>query len=451
MPKITDTPESRKRPKTSHAEPPTEEEERVLIEALERLERQEGRQPLALVRDSDEHWESGLRFNKNGMTRDPGNAALILANDPAWASLAYDEFTGREVCPSVPPLTGLAAPTTPEGLEIYITHWLAMRYRQSFSQETVRGAIHYASRRRSFHQVRDYLETLEWDGVERIGSWLSTYLGAENTEANAAIGRMWLISGVARAYVPGAKADHMLVLEGDQGTRKTTALEALCSPPWFQPDLGDLRNKDSQLTLKGKWVVCMDELHSLKSSDVTEIAKNYLTRTVDKYRPPYGRHEIEQPRSCIFAGTTNADTYLTDPTGNRRFWPVGVALCKPIDLEAIKADRDQLWAEAKAAYQSGEQWWPNKELQRCLTELTELRTEGDEWEGKVASYVLGYLESYVTIGGILTSLGIEPADWSRREQTRVGLILKRLKWSKQQSWNGGKRERRFYPPTPLLS
>jgi putative DNA primase/helicase len=391
-----------------------------------------------------EEWKAGLRYNDKGLTKDPGNAALILANDPDWAGLRFDEFTGKEVCSAFPRLAGMPEPTTPEGVELYVTHWLAKARHQTFSTEAVRGAIHFAAHRRSFHQVRDYLETLAWDGKKRIGTWLTVYLGAQDTAASQAMGRMWLISAVARAYKPGSKVDHMLVLEGSQGARKTTALEALCSPAWFQPELGDLKHKDAQSALKGKWVVCMDELHSLRSSDVTELAKNYLTRTVDKYRPAYGKHDIEQPRSCVFAGTTNADTYLTDPTGNRRFWPVAVTDCKP---DAIRADRDQLWAEAKEAYLSGEQWWPSKEQQREFSDVTEQRTQGDEWDKSVGAYVAGY--DSVAVSEVLSHLGLEPKDWDMRHQQRVGKILTKLGWHRKQVRNGAKREWRYYQLAPV--
>ncbi len=389
-------------------------------------------------------WRAGLRNTDKGLTKDPGNAALILANDPAWQSLRFDEFTGREVCPSPPPLAGMPMPTSPEGFELYAGHWLAKRWHQTFAPEHVRAAIHFAARQRPYHQVRDYLDVLAWDGKRRLSQWLHIYLGATDTEAHEHMGRMWLISAVARAYKPGSKADHMLVLEGDQGARKTTALEALCSPSWFQPELGDLRNKDSQLTLRGKWIVCMDELHALRSADVTELAKNYLTRTVDKYRPPYGRHEVEQPRSCIFAGTTNAEAYLTDPTGNRRFWPVRVAQTHQVDLAAITRDRDQLWAEAVAAYESGESWWPSRDQQAMFTMLTDERTQGDEWDTRIEVYLKGY--DSVSIGEVLSHLGFEPADWEPRHQLRVSKALKQAKWKRQQVRTDNRREWRYTRP-----
>lgn len=391
-----------------------------------------------------EEWKAGLRYNDKGLTKDPGNAALILANDPAWASLRFDEFSGRETCSHPPPLAGMPVPTTPEGFELYAGHWLAKRWQQTFAPEHVRSAIHFAARQRPYHQVRDYLDGLAWDGTRRVDRWLHTYLGAEPTPATEAIGRMWLISAVARAYVPGAKADHMLVLEGSQGARKTTALEALCSSSWFQPELGDLRNKDSQLTLRGKWVVCMDELHALRSADVTELAKNYLTRTVDKYRPPYGRHEIEQPRSCIFAGTTNADAYLTDPTGNRRFWPVRVAVSHPVDVASLTTDRDQLWAEAVALYQDKQPWWPDRTLASTLADLTDDRTQVDEWDAKVAGYLAGY--DSVSVGEILAHIGLDTKDWEPRHQLRVSRLLSRFGWKRRQSRAFGKREWRYHKP-----
>jgi putative DNA primase/helicase len=391
----------------------------------------------------EDGWRTSLRQTKHGVTKDPANAALILTNDPAWQGLKFDRFTGREVASRLPNIPGMPEVTTPDGLELHAAQWLALEYGQTFPLESVRGAIAAAARTRPYHQVWSYLAGLEWDGQKRISGWLATYLGAQDSPTVQAIGRMWLISAVARAHKPGAKVDHMLVLEGDQGARKTTALEALCGEAWFQPELGDLRNKDSVVTLQGRWIVCMDELHALRSVDVIELAKNYLTRTVDKYRPPYGRHTVEQPRSCVFAGTTNADSYLSDPTGNRRFWPVKVGQTHKVDLDAIRADRAQLWAEAKEAYRSGEQWWPTKELQDSLTELTEERTHGDTWLPIIQNDIRG--REFTTVGLCLDAVGVKLADQKHGEQIRVAKLLTKLGWERYRAREGEARHWRYRP------
>jgi putative DNA primase/helicase len=388
-----------------------------------------------------EEWKAGLRYNDKGLTKDPGNAALILANDPDWVGLRFDEFTGQETCINLPRLAGMPKPTTPEGVELYATHWLAKARHQTFSTEAVRAAISLAARQRPYHAVRDYLDGLAWDGKRRIQTWLTDYLSIPDTPTVQAIGR---ISAVARAYKPGSKVDHMLVIEGDQGASKTTALDALASTEWFQPELGDLRNKDSLIALKGKWIVCMDELHALRSSDVTELAKNYLTRTVDKYRPPYGRSEIVVPRSCVFSGTTNAEAYLTDPTGNRRFWPVRIPKGVQIDPEPIRRDRDQIWAEATQAYLGRERWWPTREMQTDLAELTHERTKGDEWEEHVHDFIKGRVS--VSLGEVLVSMMVERKDWDQRVQNRVSAILTASGWVRRRFYINGARPWRYVPP-----
>lgn len=456
MPKLPEDPKANQSPKsakTPRQTPPVDD-------SYDWLDGERGDLPVTLERSAeivpirpgltqDTSWQLGLREyrGKNGqavgITRDAGNAALILANDPAWSGLRYDSFRGQEVYADLPPLDRFPMPSTPEGLELYVGHWLATKWQQTFSVEAVRGAISAACRQRPFHPVREYLEALTWDGESRLSGWLSAYLGATDSPTHQAIARMWMVSAVARAYQPGSKADHMLVLEGDQGAGKTTALEALCSPAWFQPELGDLRNKDSQLTLRGKWIVCMDELHALRSADVTELAKNYLTRTIDKYRPPYGRHEVEQPRSCVFAGTTNADAYLTDPTGNRRFWPVRVGKEKPVDIEAIKRDRDQLWAEAKEAFLGKEQWWPSKELSKALSALTFERTQADVWEDLIADELRG--RDWITVTACLEKCGLKPGDFGRAEQMRVSKLLVGLGWERYRHVDAGRQEWRYRP------
>ena len=392
--------------------------------------------------DPGKEWTRGLRYGSQGaLSKDPGNAALILANSPEWASLHFDDFAHRVRCDTFPVVPGLVAPTENEDLNLFASQWLAKNWHQTFAKDAVRDALRYAARARPHrHQVRDYLNALAWDGVRRVETFLSVYLGADDTEINRAIGRMWLVSATARAHDPGAKVDHMLVLEGAQGARKTSALEALCGDAWFQPELADLRNKDSQVALCGKWIVCFDEMHALRSPDVLELAKNFLTRRIDKYRPPYGEHEIERARSCVFAGTTNSAQYLHDPTGNRRFWPV---LVGAIDVAAIRRDRDQIWAEANEMRRGGVQWWPTPEVQALLVGVTENRTHQDTWSEMIASYISSI--DWTSIELCLTHLGFERKDHQPRDLTRVAKILIELGWERYQDREGGRRCWRYRP------
>ena len=226
------------------------------------------------------------------------------------------------------------------------------------------------------HPVRERLNGLKWDGTARLDSWLTDYLGvepatgydAEKSQAHrytSEVGLRWLISAVARVYQPGCKADHCLILEGPQGVGKSTAAATLAlEDAWFADEIADLGTKDSAQDLRGKWIIELGELSALKRGEIERV-KAFMSRKVDHYRPSYGRRSQDFPRQCVFIGITNADAYLGDETGGRRFWPVKVG---KIDLEKLKADREQLWAEAVAAYRAGEKWWLDKATEALARE-----------------------------------------------------------------------------------
>ena len=220
--------------------------------------------------------------------------------------------------------------------------------------------------------------------MPRIETWACRYLGAEDTAFNRSVGALWLISAVARIFRPGVKADHMLVLEGPQGARKSTALKILAGEDWFTDELPDLGSKDAAMHMQGVWIIEIAELDAIGKAEVSRI-KAFLTRTTDRFRPPYGRYTIEVPRQCVFAGTVNPDTYLRDETGNRRFWPVR---CGTIDIDALARDRDQLWAEAVARFRAGAIWWlDTPELIAAATAEQEKRYQADAWDDLIANWI----------------------------------------------------------------
>ncbi len=196
-----------------------------------------------------------------------------------------------------------------------------------------------------------------------------------------------LISAVARGFEPGWKADCCPILEGEQGIRKSTALRILAEP-WFTDEIADLGSKDTALQTRGVWVIEIAELDSMSRSEIGRI-KAFMSRAIDRFRPPYGKRLITSPRQCVFAGSVNHGTYLRDETGGRRLWPVE---CKAavIDTDGLAVILDQLWAEATYLYFQGRPWWLDSvQRNREAAEEQAERYEGDPWEESILKWVEG--------------------------------------------------------------
>jgi predicted P-loop ATPase len=264
------------------------------------------------------------------------------------------------------------------------------------------------------------------------------YLGAEDTEYSRAVGSRWLVSAIARVLRPGAKADCCLILEGAQGIRKSTALRTLAGE-YFTDELADLGSKDAAMQTRGVWIIELSELDSLSHSEVARI-KAFMSRTTDRFRPPYGMRLVESPRQCVFAGTVNHSTYLRDETGGRRFWPVA---CGRIDVNALARDRDQLWAEAKARFDAGVVWWlETVELVQMAADQQVDRYEGDPWEEVIAPWVES--QSSVSISEVLEKcLQKLQALWTQTDKNRAARCLRALGWERYRERHGSRLEWRY--------
>lgn len=245
-------------------------------------------------------------------------------------------------------------------------------------KENTFDALHSLCVENAFDPVVDYLAALKWDGKARLDNWLTYYLGADDSAVNRAFGRKTLIAAVRRARRPGCKFDNILTLEGGQGTGKSSALRILATDDdaFTDQDMLHLDAKSQKEALAGKWIVELAELAGMRRADAEKV-KAFASRTHDRARAAYARFTDDQPRRCIMVGTTNAEEYLSDPTGNRRFWPVRTGT---IDLEALRIDRDQLWAEAAVLEHAGESLFLDEDLWGLAADEAAKRLETDPWE-----------------------------------------------------------------------
>jgi Virulence-associated protein E len=396
-------------------------------------------------------WLARCQVDSNGNpVPNFANAMIGLREDGELSeAFAYDELLcGSVLVRQLPGRQGehrqLPSPTT--DLDVgTVQEVLQLAGLRKLSRDTTHQAVDQRAAERPYHPVRQYLEGVAkiWDGKRRLATWLSVYLGVEQSLYAGRIGEMFPISMVARIFKPGCKADYMAVLEGPQGALKSAACRIL-GGEFFSDHLPDVTQaKDAAQHLRGKWLIEIAEMQAMNRAEST-LLKAFITRDTERYRPSYGRKEVIEPRQCVFIGTTNKDTYLRDETGGRRFWPVKVG---KIDIEALARDRDQLFAEAVREYLAGTQWWPDREFeQEHVKPQQEARYESDSWEEPISEYLelkIGEtVTAKTTIGDVAQhALKFDAARIGTADQRRIAAAMERLGWRRERpdgktDWQG---------------
>lgn len=299
-------------------------------------------------------WEEDLIRDKSGKPcKLLQNVFLILSNSGPSPVVRRDEFCYRDAYTCDTPWGGKKHEILSDGDTDEAQLWIGKTHKFEPSKNLIESAFTVMARQNAFDPVKDFLEGLpEWDGVMRLDTWLAENFEAEgDPEYLGQVFRKWMVAMVMRVYLPGAKFDWMPIFEGAQGIGKSSFGRLLVGDKFFLDWLPNLHDKDSALALQGMWGVEMGELSQFRRNEL-ETIKAFITRTVDKMRPPFGKRLIESARRCVFFGTTNRETYLIDETGNRRFKPVVVG---NLDFKALKRDRLQLFSEARQLFWTGKE------------------------------------------------------------------------------------------------
>lgn len=312
-------------------------------------------------------------------------------------------------------------------------------------------AIIKESQENKVHPVREYLNALKWDGTKRMETWLIDAAGAEDNEYVRGVSKLVLIAGVARIFEPGCKFDFMLILEGVQGSGKSTLVRKL-GREWALEGLPPLRSavdKDVVDAMRGKWIIEIEEMNVAKKAD-SDAMKAFVTRCVDRVRLPYDRASRDFPRQCVFIGTVNDDSYLQDSTGNRRYLPVKVGRIYP-----DKMDTDQVWAEAVASWKKS----PNAEARLKLPERLwapagveqENRRIADPWEGQAAAHLNKFnAGEFLTSESILIeAFGLMPQNHNIRMTKRLSNVMQRLEIERDRRRSNGVLRRGYIVPQPM--
>ena len=388
-------------------------------------------------------WLDKIARTKEGSARsNHANAIIALSLSPEWAGALV--FNTRDNCgewAKGPPLSTYDSakagrPLLDEHAAIMV-QWVA----EHGMSLTLGGALECmlaVARMSEYDPLRDRMDTLDWDGSARLDTWLSRYLGAEDTSYTRAVGRKWLISAIARLYNPGCKADYCLVLEGKRGIKKSQALDIL-GLGYTRDIRVDVRDVDAVDALhRSTWIAHLPELEALKRGKDIEAVKAYLTQRIDHFREKYARVTRTYKRGMVFAATTNESDYIVDSTGNRQYWPV---LCITVDIPALAADVEQLWAEALMAYRDGEQWWLEDELMAQDEQIARLAL--DPWEDELVIALKG-IDRVSTRDCLEKHLDIPVERRTPYHAQRLGRVLKRLGWERVSTRGAdGRREWRY--------
>lgn len=388
------------------------------VAALLNQERYEkATQEFSVPPDDTANWISKLKISSTtGIPlKTIENVRIVLENDPLLKGRVFKDTFADSILGFAPLPWGLREKENglfswteddDSGLRAYIEKILGFR-----SREIIDDALRNYTSAHGYDPVAAFLYSVEWDGIPRLDTLYTDYLGAEDHPYTRTVTRKALVAAVARAMTPGCKFDYMTVVCGRQGIGKST-LFAKLGKTWFSDSIKTFEGKDAAELLQGRWIVEIGELEAFSKTDI-KIVKQFLSKCDDQYRAAYARKTEKHLRRCVFFGTTNDHDYLRDTTGNRRFWPVDAWVQPPV--KSVFTDLDdfeisQIWAEAVMRWRLGESLYLNTEMEEEAERRRSTHLERDPLQGQIEDF----LEQPI------------PQDWQ--------------KWSldrRQMFWNGG--------------
>lgn len=318
-------------------------------------------------------------------------------------------------------------------------HWLSTNKKYEPSQVLMHEGAVAAAYQYQFHPVKEYFESIVWDGHKRVHNWMHKYLGAEDNDYTRAVGLKVLVACVKRVYEPGCKFDYITVLEGSQRTGKSTAWEILASKPWFGDSAIDITKEWSIMKTFGKLMYEWGEMETFRKAG-TQAMKGYLSSSTDTVRLPYNRMSKDIPRSGIFVGTFNPEKdkdigWLHDTTGNTRYWVIATSVCGEIRNDKLREARDQLWAEAKVLYESGVPiYFEDVKVIQLAQAEQDKRLGKDSWHDAISTWVNAphNLTKEVFTGDEIFKdcIGGSLERYKRIEMSRISRVMGDLEWIK---------------------
>lgn len=343
--------------------------------------------------EKDNSWLVELETDKRGAYKSTiGNVLLILENDPYLAGkIAHNEFSHRTMIRGNLPWHKLN--NIPEGDpwkdcdDAGLRHYIESIY-EITAPAKISDALLITEEKHKYHPIRDYLDSLSWDGVPRVDTVFIDYLGAEDCTYVKEVTRKSIVASVTRIFEPGIKFDYMLVLVGKQGIGKSHII-SLLGQSWYSDSLNTVLGKEAYEQLQDAWLIEMAELSATKKAEA-EAVKHFISKREDIYRVAYGKRVTRFPRQCVFFGTTNDQEFLRDKTGNRRFWPVVAGINgnkKSLWQDMNQSEIDQIWAEAVDLFKKGETLYLEPDIESEAVIRQEQHTEESSKSGLIIEYL----------------------------------------------------------------